>query len=48
MTVYVNPEQKTPLGKLSKDTRVLAAEYVREALNGLLLKHERHLKGGSE
>lgn len=45
MTVYVDPEQKAALDKLSKVTRVPVAEYMREAVDDLLVKYGKYLKG---
>jgi len=43
--VYLDPEKKASLDKLSKTTRVPAAVYLREAVDDLLRKYSR--KGGT-
>lgn len=45
IAVYLDPEQKAALGKLSEQTRVPWAEYVREAVDDLLKKYNQQLKG---
>jgi len=44
MTIYVDPDQKMALDTLSKVTRIPTSEYVREAIDDLLMKYKRHLK----
>ncbi len=44
MTIYVDLHQKTALDTLSKVTRVPTSEYVREAIDDLLVKYKKHLK----
>ena len=44
MTIYVDPHQKTALDTLSRVTRVPTSEYVREAVDDLLMKYKKHLK----
>lgn len=46
VAVYLDPEQKASLTKLSEQTRVPWAEYVREAVNDLLEKYKKQLKAG--
>lgn len=41
IAVYLDPRQKAALGKLSEQTRVPWAEYVREAVDDLLRKYKR-------
>lgn len=45
VSVYLDPGQKTALDKLTNVTRVPTAAYVREAIDDLLTKYKRHLKG---
>ncbi len=45
MTVYVDPDQKAALDKLSKVTRVPTAEYIREGVDTVLAKYKKHLRG---
>ncbi|MFB3084255.1 MAG: ribbon-helix-helix domain-containing protein [Gammaproteobacteria bacterium] len=44
MTVYVDPDQKATLDRLSKVTRVPSAEYVREGIDIVLTKYKKHLR----
>jgi predicted DNA-binding protein len=41
ISVYVEPEQKAALDKLSKQTRVPTAIYLREGVDLVLKKHAR-------
>ncbi len=43
---YLTPEQKQKLDALSKATRVLKSIYMREAVDDLLAKYKKQLKGG--
>ena len=43
-TIYVELAQINKLKKLSQKTKVPQAEYVREAIDLLLKKHEKKLK----
>lgn len=45
MPVYFDPAQKVALMELSKTTRVPAAVYLREAVDMLLKKYAKQLKG---
>jgi len=46
MPVYFDPAQKVAIMRLSKATRVPAAVYLREAVDDLLKKYAKTLKGG--
>ncbi len=43
--LYIDPEQKAALAKLSKATRVPQAEYLREGVDMMLARHKKHLRG---
>jgi predicted DNA-binding protein len=43
--VYVEPEQKEALKQLNEATRVPVAEYVREGIDMVLEKYQKHLEG---
>lgn len=45
---YLTPQQKAALDRLSKATRVPRAEYLREAVDDLLKKYAKTLKGGTK
>jgi predicted DNA-binding protein len=44
-SVYLDEEQVERLMRLSKITRVPQAAYIREAIDIVLVKHEKRLKG---
>lgn len=44
--IYLTPGQKKAMGQLSKGTRVPASVYYREAVDDLLMKYKRQIKGG--
>ena len=45
ITIYLDIEQLEKLNKLSEKTGVTKSEYIREAFDLVLKKHEKHLKG---
>ena len=47
ITIYLDIEQLEKLNKLSEKTGVTKSEYIREAFDLVLKKHEKHLKGRS-
>ncbi len=46
VSVYLDPEQKTALDKLSKTTRVPVAAYLREGVDLVLSRYKKELRGG--
>jgi len=46
--VYLEPEKKEELMRLSKITRVPFAEYVREGVDMVLERYKKELRGGKE
>ncbi len=44
MVVYLRPEQKEALKRLSDKTRVPMQEYLREAVDMVLKKHKQEMK----
>ncbi|MFB3081900.1 MAG: ribbon-helix-helix domain-containing protein [Gammaproteobacteria bacterium] len=46
VSVYLDPEQKTALDKLSKTTRVPVAAYLREGVDLVLSRYKKQLRGG--
>lgn len=45
MALFIEPEQHKQLQTLTEATRVPWAAYVREAIDDLLKKYRKHLKG---
>ena len=45
---YLTPEQKKALDQLTKTTRVPKTVYMREAVDDLLKKYAKTLKGGAK
>ncbi len=46
--LYIGPEQKAALAKLSKATRVPQAEYLREGVDMVLARYKKQLKGAGK
>jgi len=46
--VYLDPDKKAALLELSRATRITQAEYLREAVDYVLTKYRRSLKGGAK
>ena len=44
-TVYITPEQDERLKELHERTKVPVAEYIRQGIDLILEKYERHLPG---
>lgn len=44
-TVYITPEQDERLKELHERTKVPVAEYIRQGIDLVLEKYERHLPG---
>lgn len=44
-TVYITPEQDVRLKELHERTKVPVAEYIRQGIDLVLEKYERHLPG---
>ena len=44
VTLYLDADQKKMLKTLSKKTRVVWSEYVREGVDMVLKKYKKHLK----
>ena len=45
ITIYLDIEQLEKLNRLSEKTGITKSEYIREAFDLVLKKHEKHLKG---
>lgn len=48
VNMYLTPAQKRTLDKLTELTRIPRAVLVREAIDDLLTKHAKTLKGGAK
>jgi predicted transcriptional regulator len=48
VNMYLTPTQKRALDKLAELTRIPRAVLVREAIDDLLKKHAKTLKGGAK
>lgn len=44
-TIYITPEQNERLKELHERTKVPVAEYIRQGIDLILEKYERHLPG---
>ncbi len=44
--IYLDPDQKAALQKLSASTRVKLSDYVREGIDYVLAKYKKELRGG--
>ncbi len=48
LMLYIDPEQKAAVAKLSKTTRVPQAEYLREGVDMMLARYKKQLKGAGK
>ncbi len=44
--IYLDPDQKLALQKLSASTRVKLSDYVREGIDVVLERYKKELRGG--